>query len=374
MAKAITYIGLDVHKDTIAVALAEAGRRGEVREYGRIANTAPALKSLVSKLTRNEHELRFCYEAGPCGYGIQRQLSTAGQDCVVVAPSLIPRKPGERIKTDRRDAIKLARSHRAGELTPVWVPDQAHEAMRDLVRARTAAVRALRQARQQLSSFLLRQGHHYQRTPWTQPHRRWLAGLTFTQAVHHIVLEDLIATVEAATARRDRLEQHIEAALPEWTLAPVVHALQSLRGLRLVGAAVLVAELGDITRFDNPPSSWRILGWCRPRPPAAAAPAGRDYQSGQRCRAANADRGCVDISLPGPDQPRAAVATRRSCQTHSRHSVESARAAVSALSQVDPSRQADQRCHSSDRPRTGRLRLGDRTRGTAERRLIVPEV
>jgi transposase len=259
VAKVIMYVGLDVHKDTIAVALAEAGKRGEVREYGKIANTAPALRSLVSRLDR-EHQLRFCYEAGPCGYGIQRQLGAAGQECVVVAPSLIPRKPGERIKTDRRDAIKLARSHRAGDLTPVWVPDEAHEAMRDLVRARTAAVRALRQARQQLSSFLLRHGHHYQRTPWTQPHRRWLAGLKFAQAVHHIVLEDLIATVEAATARRDRLEQHIEAALPEWTLAPVVHALQSLRGLRRVAAAALVAELGDITRFDNPRQLMAYLG------------------------------------------------------------------------------------------------------------------
>jgi transposase len=218
---------LDVHKDTIAVALAEAGKRGEVREYGKIANTASALQSLVSKLARGGHRLRFCYEAGPCGYGIQRQLNTAEQECVVVAPSLIPRKPGERIKTDRRDAVKLARSHRAGELTPVWVPDQAHEAMRDLVRSRTAAVRALRRARQQLSSFLLRHGHHYRRTPWTQPHRRWLAGIKFEQTVHYIVLEDLIATVEAATARRDRLEQHIEATLPDWSLAPVVHALQS---------------------------------------------------------------------------------------------------------------------------------------------------
>jgi transposase len=260
VAKPITYIGLDVHKDTIAVALAEAGKRGEVREYGKIANTAPALKSLVSRLSHGGHELRFCYEAGPCGYGIQRQLSTAGQDCIVVAPSLIPRKPGERIKTDRRDAVKLARSHRAGELTSVWVPDQAHEAMRDLVRARTAAMRALRQARQQLSSFLLRHGQHYQRTPWTQLHRRWLSGLTFAQGVHHIVLEDLIATVEAATERRDRLEQHIEAALPEWTLAPVVHALQSLRGLRLVASAVLVAELGDITRFDHPRQLMAYLG------------------------------------------------------------------------------------------------------------------
>ena len=260
MAKSITYIGLDVHKDTIAVALAEAGLRGEVREYGKIPNTPAALKALSAKLARTGRHLRFCYEAGPCGYGIQRHLAGMGHDCAVVAPSLIPRKPGERIKTDRRDAINLGRLHRAGELTPVWVPDQVHEAIRDLVRARQAAVRTLRQARQQLSGFLLRRGYHYHRPAWTLLHRRWLASLKFEQPVHHIVLEDCIAAIEAATARRDRLEAHIEAALPEWPLAPVVQALQALRGIGLVAAATLVAELGDITRFANPRQLMAYLG------------------------------------------------------------------------------------------------------------------
>ncbi|MHB8416401.1 MAG: IS110 family RNA-guided transposase [Acidiferrobacteraceae bacterium] len=260
MGKPITYVGLDVHKDTIAVALAEAGKRGEVREHGAIANTPAALKTLVAKLARTGAELRCCYEAGPCGYGIQRQLTAAGHECVVVAPSLIPRKPGDRIKTDRRDAIILAKLHRAGELTPVWVPDQAHEAIRDLVRARLAAVRTLRQGRQQLSGFLLRHGHHYHRPAWTLMHRRWLAGLKFEQAAHHLVLEDCIAAVEAATARRDRLEAHIEAALADWSLAPVVRALQALRGMALVAAATLVAELGDITRFTNPRQLMAYLG------------------------------------------------------------------------------------------------------------------
>lgn len=260
MAETITYVGLDVHKDTIAVALATAGKRGEVREYGTIANTPTALKALAGKLAKSGATLRFCYEAGPCGYGVQRQLSAAGHECVVVAPSLIPRRPGERIKTDRRDAANLARLHRAGELTPVWVPDQAHEAIRDLVRARQAAVRALRQARQQLSGFLLRHGHHYNRPAWTQMHRRWLAGLRFEQPAHHLVLEDCIATIEAATARRDRLEASIEAALPDWFLAPVVRALQALRGMALIAAATLVAELGDITRFDNPRQLMAYLG------------------------------------------------------------------------------------------------------------------
>jgi len=258
--KPITYVGLDVHKETIAVALAEVGKRGEVREHGTVANTPTALKTLVAKLARAGAALRCCYEAGPCGYGIQRQLTAAGHECVVVAPSLIPRKPGDRIKTDRRDAINLAKLHRAGELTPVWVPDQAHEAIRDLVRARLAAVRSLRQARQQLSGFLLRHGHHYHRPAWTLMHRRWLASLKFEQSVHHLVLEDCIAAVEAATARRDRLEAHIEAVLPDWSLAPVVRALQALRGMALVAAATLVAELGDITRFTNPRQLMAYLG------------------------------------------------------------------------------------------------------------------
>lgn len=260
MDKLITYVGLDVHKDTIAIALAAADKRGEVREYGKIANTPAALKGAVAKLSRSGGDLRFCYEAGPCGYGIHRQLTASGHGCVVVAPSLIPRRPGDRIKTDRRDAINLAKLHRAGELTAVWVPDQAHEAIRDLVRARLAAVRTLRQARQQLSGFLLRHGHHDNRPAWTLMHRRWLAGLRFEQPVHRIVLEDCIAAVEAATARRDRLHAHIEAALADWSLAPVVRALQALRGMALVAAATLIAELGDITRFTNPRQLMAYLG------------------------------------------------------------------------------------------------------------------
>jgi len=258
--KFIRFVGLDVHKEMISVALAEGGERGEARVYGEIANRPDALKKLVGKLTRAGHDLNFCYEAGPCGYGIQRQLTNAGHDCVVVAPALIPCKPGDRIKTNQRDAIKLARLHRAGELTSVWIPDLAHEAMRDLVRARLAAVRALRQARQQLLGFLLRQGRHYGRPAWSLMHRRWLANLRFEQAVHHVVLEDLIATVDAASSRCCRLINEIEAVLPDWSLAPVVRALQALRGIALVNAATLVAELGDLTRFANPRQLMAYLG------------------------------------------------------------------------------------------------------------------
>jgi transposase len=236
MDKFITYVGLDVHKDTTAIHLPSPVSEEKCASMAKIPNTPAAVKAAAAKLARSGSKLRLCYEAGPCGYGIQRQLAACGHECVVVAPSLIPRRPGDRIKTDRRDAINLAKLHRADGLTAVWVPDQAHKAIRDLVRARLAAVRCLRQARQQLSRFLLRHGHHYHRPAWTQMHRRWLAGLRFEQPVNHIVLEDCIAAVEAATARRDRLQAHIEAALPDWSLAPVVHALQALRGMALVVA------------------------------------------------------------------------------------------------------------------------------------------
>ena len=260
MGDRIMYVGLDVHKEGIIVAVAEGGLRSQVREYGRIANTPAAVERLARKLSRDGVRLRFCYEAGPCGYGIQRQLSALGHDCVVVAPSLIPKRAGDRVKTDRRDAANLARLHRAGELTAVWVPDPRHEAMRDLVRARLDAVRALRRARQQLSGFLLRQGCHYGRPAWTKLHRRWLAGLKFEQTVHYIVLEDYIAAVEAAEARRDRLTAQIEAMLPDWTLAPIVAALQTMRGIALVNAATLIAELGDLSRFANARQLMAYLG------------------------------------------------------------------------------------------------------------------
>jgi transposase len=295
MADRITYVGLDVHKESIVVAVADGGLRGEVREYGRIANTPAALERLLRKLGGDGMALRFCYEAGPCGYGIQRRLSGHGHECVVVAPSLIPKRAGDRVKTDRRDAASLAKLHRAGELTAVWVPDAGHEAMRDLVRARLDAVHALRRARQQLSGFLLRHGCHYGRPAWTKLHRRWLAGLRFEQAIHHLVLEDYIAAVEAAETRRDRLTAQIEAMLPDWTLAPVVAALQTMRGMALVNAATLIAELGDLSRFANPRQLMAYVG---------LVPS--EHSSGASIR-----RGGITKPAPGSEQGTGNNAARR---------------------------------------------------------------
>ena len=353
------------------MALAEAGGRSDVRKYGKIANTPTALKALAAKLSRVGCELRFCYEAGPCGYGIQRQLTLAGHGCVVVAPSLIPRRPGDRIKTDRRDAINLAKLHRAGELTAVWIPDQAHEAIRDLARARLAAVRSLRQARQQLSGFLLRHGRHYHRPAWTLMHRRWMAGLKFEQAAHHIVLEDCIAAVEAATARRDRLEAHIEAALPDWSLAPVVRALQALRGMALVATATVIAELGDITRFANPRQLMAYLGLVPSEHSSGAhTPPRRHHESREWRGATNADRGGLELSVPGAHQPGAIAASGGSGEADPRHRMEGARTAMSALPQALAGRKTTYSGHHRDRSRTGGLCLGDRQTRSNRQRLM----
>lgn len=260
MEESITYVGLDVHKETISVGLAVGGLREESRYYGKISNDPAALRRLCKKLSKDGRGLRFCYEAGPCGYGVYRLLTSLGHDCAVVAPSLIPRRPGDRVKTDRRDAVGLARLDRSGDLTAVWVPDGEHEALRDLVRARAAAVGALRRSRQQLCGFLLRQGRVRSGRNWTRAHRRWLAGLRFERPAHQIVLEDYIQAVEDAQARRDRLTGEIEVWAKSWSLAPVAKALQGLRGVALISAVTLLAEIGDLTRFEGPRQLMSHLG------------------------------------------------------------------------------------------------------------------
>ena len=182
MEQSTRFIGMDVHKATIVVAITATGEVGKATAYGTVPNTTAALEKLVARLRQaGSGPMKFCYEAGPCGYGIHRTLTRLGEDCMVVAPSMIPRKSGERQKNDKRDAASLAVLHRGGLLTAVWVPDAAHEAMRDLIRARQAAVRAVRAARQQLSAFLLRHERIYRdgRTAWTKAHRGWLADQSF---------------------------------------------------------------------------------------------------------------------------------------------------------------------------------------------------
>jgi transposase len=244
-----------------AVAIAEAGRSGEVRFLGEIENTPTATAKLVRKLAGKYARLTFCYEAGPTGYGLYRQIRSLGHACAVVAPSLIPKKPGDRVKTNRRDAVSLARQLRAGELTAVWVPDPAHEAMRELTRARGAAVEDLRAKRQQVSSFLLRLGRHYAgKTTWGKTHLSWLAGQRLDHLEQRIAFEEMLLAVRQAQERIARLEAAIRQAVPDWSLAEVVTALMAMRGMDLVSASAFVAEIGDLSRFQTPRELMAYLG------------------------------------------------------------------------------------------------------------------
>jgi transposase len=257
------YVGLDVHKESIAVALAEPGRAEPVYR-GEIANKPKSIEKLIAKLSEayDGALLQFCYEAGPCGYVLYRQILACGHDCQVVAPSKIPRTPGERIKTDRRDALKLARLLRSGDLTAVWVPDRDQEMMRDLSRARDDMKGQERKARQQLNAFVLRHGHHWPRgkSRWNPTHYNWLESLRFEQAWQQVVLQEYIDAAKAASARVAQLSDHMMRALPEWSLGPVVDSLIALRGIDKLAAIVLLAELGDISRFDSPRQLMAFLG------------------------------------------------------------------------------------------------------------------
>jgi transposase len=255
------YVAFDTSKLRNAVAIADAGRAGEIRFLGEIENTAAAIAKLVRKLAAKYGRLTFCYEAGPTGYGLYRQIKGLGHACMVVAPSLIPRKPGERVKTNRRDALSLVKQLRAGDLTAVWVPDARHEAMRDLTRARETAVEDLRRKRQQVSAFLLRQGLHYpsERT-WTKTHRNWLASQKLEHAEQRLAFEEMLLAMRQAQERIERLEQAIRAAVPDWSLAEVVTALMAMRGIEFISATAFLAEIGDLSRFATPRELMAYLG------------------------------------------------------------------------------------------------------------------
>ncbi len=217
------FIAMDVHKATIVVAVTAAGEVGKATHHGTIPNTPTALETLVRRLrTAGSGALKFCYEAGPCSYGVHRTLTRLDEDCMVVALSMIPRRSGDRQKNDKRDAVALAVLHRGGLLTAVWVPDTAHEAMRDLVRARQAAVRAVDAARQQLSAFQLRHGRVIPNDgrPWTKAHRSWLANQRFDRTAQQIVLEESIEAVRLAEQRRDRVDGYLRAQIPGLVIVP----------------------------------------------------------------------------------------------------------------------------------------------------------
>ena len=261
MSKEILYLGLDVHAENIAVAIAETGRDGEVRNHGMISSDLQNVEKVLRRLGHPRKELRVCYEAGPCGFVLARRLKQWGIACEVVAPSLTPKGSGDKIKTDRRDARMLARLHRAGELTAVHVPDERDEAIRDLCRARTDAVQDLRSGRHQLKAFLLRNGYRYsEKTSWGVAHMRYLRELVLPHPAMKVVLEEYLQGIDATAERIGRLEVHMKALLDDWHMKPVVLALMGMRGYQTVAAMITVSEIGDIHRFTHPRQLMAYLG------------------------------------------------------------------------------------------------------------------
>lgn len=256
----VHYIGLDVHKDSISVAYA-ADDGSEVVFLGRFGTRQCDIDTFVRKLTSHSNQLAFVYEAGPCGYWLYRYLSRRGFACWVVSPTMIPRRAGDRVKTDRRDAIQLARLMRSGDLTPVYVPEIEDEAIRDLSRAREAARDDLNSARHRLKSFLLRHDVRYDgRANWGGPHLRWLATLVMPTPASQFVLQELINVISERHGRLQRIEDELRDQAVSWRLCPVVEAYQALRGVQFIVAVTAVAELGDVSRFDNPRQLMKYLG------------------------------------------------------------------------------------------------------------------
>ena len=256
-----TFIGMDVHKNSIDIAIAKNGRKGQVLHYGKIDGNPSALDKVIRKLIAKGNRLHFVYEAGPCGYQIYRHLIAQGLDCSVVAPSRVPKKSGDRIKNDRRDALMLARLHRAGELTAVYVPLAEDEAIRDLTRAREDAKGDEKKSKQRLLAFLLRSGNRYTgRSLWSRAHMRWLADIKMPHRSQQIVLQEYIDTLNQCKERAQRLTGQIQQLLPAWQMFPVVQALQSLRGVSMIVATTTVAEVGDMKRFKSPVELMSYLG------------------------------------------------------------------------------------------------------------------
>jgi transposase len=313
------FVGIDTAKNKHALAIADLGREGEVRYLGEIDSAPAAVERMIRKLAGRYGKLYFCYEAGPTGYGLYRQVRALGHDCIVVAPSLVPKRPGERVKTNRRDAVTLARLLRAGDLTPVWVPDTVHEAVRDLVRAHAAASQDLRRKHQQLLSFLLRHGRIYSgRKHWTKPHLRWLAQQKFDHPAQQIVFQDAVDTIEDAATRLRRLDEQLAAIVPSW---------------------------GSAGRSDT--------GW-------------------QQTCPAGADRGCLELSPSGPRQPNPAGAARGFAQSGSRDRLESANPSVCPLPSAHRRRQEASRGHCRNCPRDGGVFVGDRAARRAHRVIASP--
>ena len=259
------YIGLDVHKEQTVIAILEGERDAEPRLYGSVATAQHALERAIRRIARQQRrrlaDLHVCYEASGCGFWIARRLLQMGVRCDVIAPSLIPTRSGDRVKTDKRDAAKLAKSLRSNDLVAVRIPDSVDEAVRDLCRGRTDAVDDLRRAKTRLLALLRRLGYRYDgKTHWTQAHQNYLRGLKLPDAAHNRVLEDCIATIDFHVERIDRLEAEMLQLLADWQRRPLVEALMAFKGFQLVAAMVTVSEIGTFSRFEHPKKLMAFLG------------------------------------------------------------------------------------------------------------------
>jgi transposase len=255
------YVGMDVHKDAIAVAYVAQDHGAEVISLGTLGTRQCDIDQLIRKMHSKATHLVFVYEAGPCGYWLYRYLTKKDYDCWVVAPSLMPKKAGDRVKTDRRDAVQLARLARSGDLTAVSVPQVEDEAIRDLSRAREDTLGALKDAKFRLKAFLLRHDIRYTgRANWSPAHLRWLSEVVCPTPAQQIVFQEYVRAVTEHTARLQRLDQELQDHVKSWRLSPVVEALQALRGVQCIVAVTMVAEIGDLSRFDTPRELMKFLG------------------------------------------------------------------------------------------------------------------
>lgn len=275
------YIGLDVHKEKTSVAIADPGTNGEVRSHGEVATTQVALERLIRRIAKARKvpvcRISVCYEAGGCGMWIARLFTRMQVPCTVVAPSLIPTKAGDHVKTDKKDAIKLARLLRAGELVSVFVPDETDEAVRDLCRARVDAIDDRRRAKTRLLAMLRRLGFNYSgKTTWNDAHKRYLRALSLPFAAHRVILEELIGQIDQLDARIGRYETHMEHLYADWHHKPIVDAVMGFKGFQLIAAMMIVSEVGDFVRFTHPKQLMSYLGLT----PGEYSSAGKHKRSG----------------------------------------------------------------------------------------------
>ena len=353
------FIGLDVHKESIDVAIADAK---EARHYGRIGGDAHSVDKLIRKLHGLHRAPIFIYEAGPCGFWLYRRLKAQGFECMVVSPSMTPRNAADRVKTDRRDAMKLARLARAGELEPIYVPNEKDEAMRDLVRAREDAVCMQRQARQRLQALLLRNEIRYVgRSSWTRAHRRWISKIKLPNPAQQIAFEEYVQACEEGEQRLERFEQAIFAQLELWRWRPVVQELQALRGISALHAVRIVAESRRLPALRYAEEAHGLprhdpeRGFLRPAP----AP-GRHHQGGQQLRAPRIDRGGAGLRAPRScllgDRPTPG----EGLSTCLRYRLEGAAQALCSLRAARRSTASAEQGDRGGGARARRLRLGDR--------------